>query len=51
MNGPRDRWILKILQQSADLSIFWAQILDFACKKNIFAHISDKGRNFNGGFS
>ena len=38
------------LQQIAGSSIFWARILDFACNKNIFARISDSGRNFNGGF-
>ena len=31
------------LQQIADSSSFWAQILDFACNKSIFARISDSG--------
>ena len=32
------------LQWIANSSIFWAQILDFACNKSIFAWISDSGK-------
>jgi len=31
------------LQRSADLSIFWAQILDFACKKIFLPKFRTKG--------
>ena len=39
------------LQRSADLSIFLAQILDFACKKIFLPRFWTSGRNFNGAFS
>ena len=39
-----DFWILQ-LQRIADSSIIGARILDFACNYNIFARISDSGRN------
>ena len=38
------------LQRIEDSSIFWAQIMDFACNSNIFARISDSGRKWKGGF-
>ena len=38
-----DFWILQ-LQWIANSSIFWDQILDFACNKSIFAWISDSGK-------
>ena len=42
-------------QRIEDSSIFWAQILDFACNSNIFARISVvsakmEGRKRKGGF-
>ena len=38
------------LQWIANSSIFWAQILDFACNKSIFPRISDSGEILTGGF-
>ena len=38
------------LQRIANSSVFWARIFDFACHQNIFARISDSGRNVNCGF-
>ena len=38
------------LQRIADSSIFWARILDFACKKKNFGPDFGIRRNFNGGF-
>lgn len=53
VNGPMDQWILKTCLpgfQFPAITANWVPILDFACNKNIFAQVSDSGRNFIGGF-
>ena len=53
VNRPMNRRIFKTFLPGFRISAIaadWPQILDFACNKNIFAQISDSGRNFIGGF-
>ena len=53
VNRPMDRQILKTFLPGFRISAIaadWTRILDFACDKNIFAQMSDLGRNFIGGF-